>query len=718
MIFSEKKLRDIANLSSKISTDDIVKAINSIGFEVESVEAFNKNKGIKFGHVLKVESNPNSTKLQVCTIQFNDEIRIIQTAAQNVKQGDYLMAFVPGSIFNGVKMEAKELGKITSHGMLISFEELGFSPQLLRSEWQDDILIIDPIDLSLDPIEYFELEDNLIDVSILSNRSDALSYYIFAKELAAYFKTTPKNIETKSKMPLTSKMKLNSLDKTKLNGFVVKNKDLKVDLREIMLMLKSNIKSENTLNDLAHITMLFSGVCPRMIDLDKINGDLTITKNTTLEIDKKKIEDLSILKDGKNNLSILGVETIENFRPTNESENIFIELSQIDTKLVRDNSRNYKVVNQSSINASKAISNGSIKMAHKLLCNYFFEASDLLNALDSKPKVIKFEKEYLNQYAGFDITKEKRYTETINSLSVLGFSFEKENVIVPDYRHDIDSMQDIVEEVFRFYGLDNFKAQKPILNNNYKNENIKPFQNLEQQVSYMGYTQVWTYTLINKNSNIFNPFKFPNILSLKTFVSEEYNSIRNSMALSMLNVLEYNAKRKMNKINTFDLGMINNQKALMLASNSKSYAQIKADLEKIAKVSFEVKKSDDELLHPFYNALLIDDKGQTVGWIGKFHPNYIDSDFIFAELLTSAIQSYENNYFNEYNIEPLKERSVTFSVDKNESVAKHLSDLKQQPGVCEIEKTGVFEKDGVRKITYSLKIDSQHADEFDKKFNN
>ncbi|MBR3571597.1 MAG: phenylalanine--tRNA ligase subunit beta, partial [Mycoplasmataceae bacterium] len=97
MFFSENKLRQLANLNQNISTDQIIDAINCIGFEVESINKFNKNEKIKFGQVLSVEKNPNSDKLTICNIKFNDKNRTIQTTAKNVKTGDFLIACVPGS---------------------------------------------------------------------------------------------------------------------------------------------------------------------------------------------------------------------------------------------------------------------------------------------------------------------------------------------------------------------------------------------------------------------------------------------------------------------------------------------------------------------------------------------------------------------------------------------------------------------------------------------
>ena len=170
MIFSYKKLLKLANLEiENVSIDDITKAINSIGFEVESYEKFGDVEGIKFGHVLKTYKNPNADRLIVCEIEFEGNVkRIIQTTATNVKENDYLMAFIPGSRSKNIVFAEKVMQGINSQGMLVGLSELGFKNDVIPQEYQNGIFTFSKVDLSLDPIAYFELDDYLIDVTIKS----------------------------------------------------------------------------------------------------------------------------------------------------------------------------------------------------------------------------------------------------------------------------------------------------------------------------------------------------------------------------------------------------------------------------------------------------------------------------------------------------------------------------------------------------------------------
>ncbi|MGL5732556.1 MAG: phenylalanine--tRNA ligase subunit beta, partial [Metamycoplasmataceae bacterium] len=227
--------------------------------------------------------------------------------------------------------------------------------------------------------------------------------------------------------------------------------------------------------------------------------------------------------------------------------------------------------------------------------------------------------------------------------------------------------------------------------------------------------QFWSYTLVNHDKNNFNPFSFKDKISLLTYISQEHNSIRNSIAPSLEEIYEYNSKRKMNNINFFDMGMINNHKALCIASDIKTYAEIKTDIFKIYGKELEIKKLTFDFLHPNYNAGLFDNNMQ-VGWIGKMHPKISKNNLIFAEVLidqkTSSITKFE-----DYDNNPLKERDITIPVKEGESIENFVLEIKKIDGIFEIKQIDSFVKEDIKNCTFKVKMNDAAIVEFDKKFN-
>ena len=102
-------------------------------------------------------------------------------------------------------------------------------------------------------MKFLDLHDNLIEVSILSNRSDAQSYYVFAKELAAYFQTKfTFNLKTKPNH-LIKNLDLKIID-DQTNQLMATMVDLdntpfQLDLQKLILLLKANYQSTNDWDD-------------------------------------------------------------------------------------------------------------------------------------------------------------------------------------------------------------------------------------------------------------------------------------------------------------------------------------------------------------------------------------------------------------------------------------------------------------------------------------
>ena len=712
MLFSENKLRELASLNKNIKTEEILNAINNIGFEVESCEKLSDVQGIKFGHVLKTYKNVNSDKLNVCEIEFEDKNRVIQTTANNVKEGDYLIAFVPGSSINGITFGAKEMKGIVSEGMLSALGELGFNEKLMREEWNDGIFIFDKVSLKKNPIIELGLDDNIIDVSILTNRSDANSYYVMALELSAYFKTQPKTL-VDYKSTTTSKIKISSLKDNYLSGVEANVNAFKLDLSDLLLLLKSNIKLQNDVQDISSLTLIMTGVSSRVYNAKKITNEITLKIEKDIVFNDLKIKEALVVRDKENILSIAGVLESSELGYQSGDTDVLFEFASFDPKEVRNSTRIMKINNDSSINSSKSVSYGSIESAINFLGTKL-PISNHINKLKNSSKSIKFATDQLNKYAGFDIVKSPKYLECLEAMKILGFEFKDDQIIIPSYRHDIEVMQDVVEEIFRFYGLNNFNDSQPLTKFN-NIQNISKVRDFAYISAVIGYTQFWTYTLVNKEKNNFDPFSFKEKINLLTYTSEEHNSIRNSIAPSLEENYNYNIKRKVDGINFFDTGMINNKKALCIASDQKTYVQMKQDIFKIYGKELAIKALDLDFLHPNYNAGLFDNDIQ-VGWIGKMHPKNTKNNVIFAEILTD--QNIEHDYkFQEYDNSPLKERDITIPLKKNESIQNSIIEFKKIEGIFEIKKIDSFIKEEINYVTFKIKMNNASLIEFDKKFN-
>ena len=688
MKFSLLKLRELANLpKDKISNDEIVTAINSLGFEVEEVTKFADVEGLRFGKVLQTSKNENSNKLTICKIKFDDKERTIQTTATNVKEGMTILAFVPGSRKEDITFEAKEMAGVLSEGMLTSIGELGFDKDLLHPRHEG--ITEYNFDITDDPIEVLKLQDHIIDVDILSNRSDANSYLVMARELSTYFNTKIEEFKLK-KSTFKSNIKVTNGEAKSLS-FIEVNDDFELTLEDELFLYKNGIKSINKFVDLSNLILIMTGQPAHAYDASKVSGPITASyKSSKVKAFGKEVElnNNLVITSGNDIVAIAGVIGIENYEVSNETTKALIELGRFNTKDIRNNMISAKLQSKAGIQSAKILGSGTTQFAIDYIASKTNSFSEVINFDPTKEVEVKFSTLSLSKVFGFDITKEKRYSQITSQLQKLGFKILDEVIAAPTYRIDVNTQQDINEEFFRFYGYNNLKPVAP------KSEvaRVKSNNNKSKIIASKGYNEVLTYTLVNEKDSRIDPWTLGNALELETFISKHHQFIRNTQLVSINKVIEYNTKQKIKSLNIFEIGYIKSSiKTIALASTTKTFKEILQDvIEVIGDV--EVKREVIDGLHPNISAKLLK-YNKVIGIIGKVHPNISKTEYIFAEFIDKVKTKKIN--FNEFDIVPLKHIDVTYELKDREELSTVISKTK----FFSIEVIDTFVDGNIRKIT-------------------
>src|SRR5205085_9476856 len=180
MKFSVNWLREFIELPPNI--DALAELLTMAGIEIEAIE----KRGADFDHVvvaqiIESKPHPNADRLTVCVVDDGSGTkRQIVCGATNYKVGDKVPLALPGSeLAGGVKIRASKLRGVESEGMLCSGKELGLSEDAAG-------LLILASDAKIGrPIRELFPPDTIFDVEITPNRSDLLSHYGLAREIAA-----------------------------------------------------------------------------------------------------------------------------------------------------------------------------------------------------------------------------------------------------------------------------------------------------------------------------------------------------------------------------------------------------------------------------------------------------------------------------------------------------------------------------------------------------
>ena len=314
-------LKDYVETNSQ--PEEISEILTNLGLEVEKLSLFESVKGglngVVAGKVLQCEKHPDADRLKVTSIDLGDnEISEIVCGAPNIEKGQIVpVAKVGSKIYTTegteIKIKKSKIRGIVSNGMVCAEDEIGLGQS------HDGIMILDNDIKPGTPIsEVFNLEnDNILEIGLTPNRSDAMSHYGVARDLKAFYDF--KSIKSKIVLPsvnsfesvkLDENFKINIEDTVKCpfySGLIIKNIKVGHSSKELQNKLKSiGLKPINNVVDITNFVMHEIGQPLHAFDLDKIeNISVKSLKSGTkfktldeniIELDK---EDLMICSSNK-----------------------------------------------------------------------------------------------------------------------------------------------------------------------------------------------------------------------------------------------------------------------------------------------------------------------------------------------------------------------------------------------------------------------------------
>ena len=417
----------------------------------------------------------------------------------------------------------------------------------------------------------------IIDIDITPNRSDCLSVFGIARDLSAAYRQkilAPKasNINIKkSNQIIKSVNKKISPHYTCLTINGINNRTKTPSL--IRDRLEScGITSINLIVDILNYVMVELGQPFHAFDNDTLDGKLNVRFSKKNEIidslnDKKYAlkERTPVIADKSKVHAIAGIIGSKNSAVTKSSKNIIIECAHFLPELIRSASKEYRIQTDSSYRFERGVD----PLSHKYVLSrviYFikkyttYQDIKIYNYLDKSLDKSKNNKIVFNTKQVYRILGKKIGNSEIRDIfKYLGFTYkqskEKFNITIPSYRFDISNEYDLIEEIARIIGFDQFKAQIPstgILNKKIKTE-IFPTNKISSLLISRGYNEIKSYSFLPKDyQREFVSNKSINII--QNPISEDKAEMRVSLLPSLVRTYQYNANRQQKDIKVFEIG--------------------------------------------------------------------------------------------------------------------------------------------------------------------
>ncbi|GAA9733297.1 phenylalanine--tRNA ligase subunit beta [Helicobacter pylori] len=719
--------KDIAKLCEDLSC---------LGLEVESCIPCVAPKNVVVGKVLEKAPHKNAEKLSVCQVDVGKEVLQIVCGAKNVVPNQFVPVALNGALIGSTTIAKTELRGVESCGMICSSTELGF-PKI-----NDGILELDEsvgeLVLGKELNEYAPFNTHVLEISLTPNRGDCLSVLGIAREISAFYHTPLKPIKALNFTPKSDSIVLHADEniESHLAYYLICNHSLKTPLKVKLSLAHNNALSENDLSNFIEFSAHFSGVIMNAYSLDATPIDLSV-KN-----DENNLESVYINHQKRSTIAIKHQDQKD------LSEYLLLEASYIDPislslklhalkdkTLQKDNALIYRSARGSNPNLSDGLNFLSTHLKAAVL-----ESKQTKHAL--KDRTLKFKPEDITEILGLAIEE-----ETIQGiLKNLGFKVSAKvsnskpqilEVVAPNFRHDIKTIQDIAEEILRFVGIDHL-ISKPLdsVSNKKSNPHYNThrfFENLKHKALACGFKEVIHYVFYSKEKQQKLGFEvLEDPLELQNPITTELNTLRTSLVCGLLDASLRNKNLGFKSIALYEKGSVYNaereeiQKLGFLASGlqkKESYPDAKGKAwdfysfaECVSKVigdfSLEKLTAQTPINHPYQSAKIIQNH-EIIGVIAKIHPKVIQEldlfESYYAEIDASKLKR-PAMLLKPFSIYPSSVRDLTLIIDENTAFSKIKKALKdaQIPNLSEILPLDIFKESNntialsVRCMIYSL----------------
>ena len=579
-------LKDYVETNSQ--PEEISEILTNLGLEVEKLSLFESVKGglngVVAGKVLQCEKHPDADRLKVTSIDLGDnEISEIVCGAPNIEKGQIVpVAKVGSKIYTTegteIKIKKSKIRGIVSNGMVCAEDEIGLGQS------HDGIMILDNDIKPGTPIsEVFNLEnDNILEIGLTPNRSDAMSHYGVARDLKAFYDF--KSIKSKIVLPsvnsfesvkLDENFKINIEDTVKCpfySGLIIKNIKVGHSSKELQNKLKSiGLKPINNVVDITNFVMHEIGQPLHAFDLDKIeNISVKSLKSGTkfktldeniIELDK---EDLMICSSNKP-LCLGGVYGGYESGVSDSTTNLFLESAIFDPVTIRKSSKRHQLFTDASYRYERGVDPEKVLYALKRAAILIKEnnpkssSSDIIVEdnlkLETKDIYLRYNK--IDSVTGQKIDKDV-ITQILSSLDfeIKNHTEEGLNIVAPNYRCDVYREIDVIEEILRVYGFNNIPVNSKIsmsMPEIGKNKINKIESIISNNLIGIGFNEIINNSICSPGTN--EKFKKEPVKIINP-QGIELSNLRNSLIPNTLESIKHNYNRQNRSLKLFEIGNI------------------------------------------------------------------------------------------------------------------------------------------------------------------
>ena len=484
-------IRDYVQLPADADLKKLAYDLTMSTVEVEdTIELAKQFDHMVVGVINTIEQHPNADKLRICMTDIGGRVESIVCGGSNLREGMKVAVALPGSVcrWHGegepVEIKKSKLRGVDSYGMICGAVEIGLA-DLFPTKEEAHILDLSDFDAPAGtPLaDALDLNDIILEIDnkSMTNRPDLWGHYGIAREIAALYDLPMKefphfdrNVENTSGFHVTAEdaERCPRMTGTQIENVCVKPAPYWMQVR----IWKTGMRPINALVDITNYVMLATGQPSHAYDSDHIAGHIIVRRakagETLTLLNGKELplstDDLTIADDA----GIVGLAGVmggakDSILPT--TSKVILEIANFQAAGIRRTALRYDNRTEASARYEKAIDPERCDQALDLSMQLFsdlYPEMKVTGLVDEYPRHLKQAEidvplSWLERRLGKRLPPE----EIRHKMELLGYgiSFSGDNmhVVVPTWRStgDVSIQADIMEEVARMYGYENFEAE-------------------------------------------------------------------------------------------------------------------------------------------------------------------------------------------------------------------------------------------------------------------
>jgi len=480
-------IKDYVKIPQDLELSRLAYDLTMSTVEVEAVsDLARKFDNMVVGIVKEITPHPNADKLKICKTDIGGGDLCGIICGGSVTEGKKVAVALPGAMvrWHGagdlIELKIEKVRGVESRGMICASSEIGLFDLF---PFTDEMTIVDLSGFDAKagtPLaKALGLEDVILEIDnkSLTNRPDLWGHYGIAREISALYDLPLKEFVPFAAPPASGfKVAIDDPERcpryigVQIEGVSVKPAPFEIQTR----IWRVGVRPINAIVDITNYVMLATGQPTHAFDADNIKGHITVRcardAEKLLLLNGKELSlsagDLMITDD-KGPVALAGVMGGERDSVLPKTKKLILEIASFEAIGVRRTATRHEVRTEAAIRFEKGIDpergDIALSLSMKMFAD-FFPAMSVTGFHDNYAKHLNKTRidvslNWLERRLGKRIPND----EIRKMLEHLGFelSFDGDNmyVISPTWRStgDVSIPDDIMEEVARMYGFENFE---------------------------------------------------------------------------------------------------------------------------------------------------------------------------------------------------------------------------------------------------------------------